>query len=201
MVVDMSHTSGVEHTHAITTVGVVGTGRLGTAVARLALEAGYPTYVTGRDTPINAMIVETTLPGAHWVTPAELWKHADAVILAIPQEALHTLEPTPGTLLIDATNAWDDAPEVNVPELFPNNPVVKTLNHTTYSELHTEAHLGRAMGVAGAEEYAVAVDKLISDMGFDPVRAPARALTPGQPFFGRRFTAEEFALALESYVH
>lgn len=201
MIVDMSHTTRPDHAPAIETVGVIGTGRLGTAVARLALEAGYPTYVSGRDTAMNAMIVETTLPGAHWTTPAELWERADAVILAIPQEALATLEPAPGTLLIDATNAWDNAPEVDVAKLFPENPVVKTLNHTTYSELHTEAHLGRAMGVAGDEEYAVAVDKLVADMGFDPVRAPARALTPGQPFFGRRFTAEEFALALESYVH
>ncbi|WP_127126998.1 NADPH-dependent F420 reductase [Georgenia sp. SYP-B2076] len=195
-----------------TTVGVLGAGRVGTAVARQALRAGYRVLVAASGDPADiALIVEVMAPGALAVTAADAVRGADVIILSIPLRKFDTLDPDAlaGRVVVDAMNYWaetdgampalhDDARSTSeiVQAFLPGARLVKTLNHIGYHELETDHSPAgtpgrRALAVAGddADARAVVLD-LIERLGFDGVDAgplaAGAALEPGTAIFNGR---------------
>jgi hypothetical protein len=191
-------------------LGIVGAGKIGTAIARAAVAGGYDVAISGSgDVERIELIVEVLAPGARAVTTDDVVRHANLIILAVP---MHRFRDLPGGLfagkiLVDAMNYWEEidgideclaaAPmgtSVAVQQHFPSARVVKGLNHLGYFRFD-QARRPRgapdrlAMAAAGDDSDAVAeVMRLIDRLGFDAVNAGSLdrgvALQPGGPVFG-----------------
>lgn len=201
----------------ITTVGILGAGKLGVTLAQLALARGYKVYIAGSGSPDKiALSTKIITPGAMAVTAEAAIERSDVVILALPLGKLSRLDHSLFTdkLVIDAMNYWPevdgtldgDATEQTtsterVQKYLADSTVVKGLNHMAYHDLRDEARqensAGRkAIAVAGDDKNAVEiVMHFVDTLGFDPLYIGplknSRILETGQPGFGANLTRTE----------
>jgi predicted dinucleotide-binding enzyme len=191
-------------------LGVVGAGKIGTAVARAAVASGYDVAISGSGAVERIeLIVDVLAPGAHAVITDDVIRHAALIVLAVPMHRFRELprDLFAGKTLVDAMNYWEDADGVDdelataprgtsavVHQRFSSSKVVKSLNHLGYFKFEQgrrprSAPDRLAMAAAGDDAAAVAeVMQLIDTLGFDAVDAGSlaagRALQPGGPVFG-----------------
>jgi len=206
----------------IRTVAVLGVGRVGTAIARTFLDAGYRVLVAASGDPEQiAPIARIVAPGARPRWADEAIAEADLVVLSIPLHRVPDLDPAPlaGKIVIDGMNYWppvdgtilmfEDAPHGSssvVQDLLTGARIVKTFNHTGYHDLEPDrrppGHPERlALAVAGDDPAAVRIVTAIIDrLGYDPVPldglAAGIALQPGGTVFGARLTRAEIEAAI-----
>ncbi len=190
-------------------LGILGAGKLGTAVARLAVNAGHPVAIADarRDTMID-LIVSTVAPGATLTDAAEVLATSDMVLLAIPYSRLSDLDldRLSRLVVIDATNPWRETDGQDPPPSpLRNHPgirLVRSLNHLAYEDLGAYAAPSGTpfrTAVAVASDDATArsqVAALVDDLGFDPVEMEggnAWLLDSTGPFFGRRLSSAEMS--------
>ena len=138
----------------IRTVGILGAGRVGTALAKLARDAGLDVTVAGSSDASG--IAKAT--------------QADVVILAIPLGKYRTLpvDALSGKFVIDAMNYWWELdgvrPEFSDPTtstsetlqaFLANSRLAKTFNHASVWELE---NLARPAGHPERRALAIACD-------------------------------------------
>lgn len=210
-----------EHVATRGTIGILGAGRVGTAIARLAIAAGYRVKIaTSKPAEDNALIIEIVTPGAEAVSATEA-AEADLVVIAVP---LHKYKSVNAEMLadktvIDAMNYWSvtdgditdfeaderTSSEVVAGHLKQSN-LVKSFNHIGYHEMEPDslpagAEDRRALAIAGDHQAAKEqVAAFIDALGFDVVDAGALAAgknyEPGTDVFNGRFSAQELSAKL-----
>ncbi|GIT81202.1 NADP oxidoreductase [Leifsonia sp. LS1] len=173
----------------MTTIGLIGSGHIGSQLARLAVARGYDVVLSNSRGPESlAGLVAELGPHARAATPAEAASAGDLVVVTVPLAAEATLPVAElaGKIVIDTNNYYPQR-DGNIPELddesttvaerlqatLPTSKVVKAFNHIGAAALTTEGQEPgtadrRALIVAGDDPEARArVAALIDEFGFD----------------------------------
>jgi predicted dinucleotide-binding enzyme len=206
----------------MTTIGFIGSGHIGSQLARLAVGQGYDVVMSNSRGPETlADLVAELGPKARAATPAEAAEAADLAVVTVPLKAIETVpvEPLAGKLVIDTNNYYPqrdgqiaelDDESTTVSELLqrrlPSSKVVKAFNHIQAAALTTEGQDSgtpgrRALAVVGDDAAARAtVAALIDSFGFDVVEVSPLSegwrIQRDTPGYVTRHTAETLRTAL-----
>jgi predicted dinucleotide-binding enzyme len=175
----------------MTTIGFIGSGHIGSTLARLAIDAGYDVVLSNSRGPDTlADLVGRLGPKARAATAAEAAAAADIAVVTIPLKAYEAVpvEPLAGKTVIDTNNYYPerdgrfpelDAETTTSSELLqrhlPTSHVVKAFNNIYFEELATQGEPAgtprrRALAIAGDDADAKkTVAGLIEEFGFDVV--------------------------------
>lgn len=204
-------------------IGIIGAGRLGTAIARQSLAAGHTVRIANSRGPESLkLMLSVLLPNAVAAEIDVVVKESDIIVLAIPLNQYTTLSPQffTGKVVIDAMNYWPPT-EGNIPEFMDVNVssseyiqrylkgayVTKTLNHVAYNELEEHSLPSsdpkrRAVAVAGDEAgVKKQVAQFIDSLGFDVVDLGSLKegykFQPDTRLFNTRLSKEEIRHAID----
>lgn len=177
------------------TIGFIGSGHIGSTLARLAVDHGYDVVVSNSRGPGTLTgLVEELGPRARAATAEEAASAGDVVVVTIPLKNYRQVPVAPldGKVVIDTNNYYPqrdgnfpelDAEETTTSELLqahlPGSFVVKAFNHIHFKDLASQGTPAgtpgrRALAIAGNSEDARRVaSALIEDFGFDVVDAGA----------------------------
>jgi predicted dinucleotide-binding enzyme len=192
------------------TVGFIGSGRIGSTVARLSVAAGYSVILSnsrGPDT-LEDLVAELG-PMARACPPDDAAEDADLVVVATPLAAVShvPVRPVVDKAVLDANNYYPqrdghipalDSGQVTSSQLLqrhlPGASVVKVFNNIYYRHL---LHLARPssdpirsyLPIAGDNGQAVAaVTRFLDSIGYGAVAygplAESWRQQPGQPVYG-----------------
>ncbi len=177
----------------MTTIGLIGSGNIGSTVARLAVAAGHDVVLSNSRGPetLRDLVAELG-PKARAATAAEAAAAGELVVVTVPLRAYREVpaEPLAGKVVIDTNNYYPERDGVfgeledgsgTTGELLqahlPQARVVKALNNIWVGHLGA---LGRPAGspdrsalpIAGDDAAAkAAVTELLDSLGFDAVDA------------------------------
>ena len=206
----------------MTTLGIIGAGKIGSQIARKAIENDYDVVIANSRGPETlAELVAELGPKARAATAYEAAEAADVAVVTIPLKsyAQVPVEPLAGKIVIDTNNYYPQRDGI-IPELedetattagllqahLPTSKVVKGFNHI-YSVHITEQSFPagdpkrRALVLAGDDAEAKAfVVKLFDEFGFDAVDAGPLSegwrIERDQPGYGPEFGKAEMTDAL-----
>jgi predicted dinucleotide-binding enzyme len=206
----------------MTTIGLIGSGNIGGAVARLAVDQGHDVVLSNSRGPGTlAELVAALGPRARAATAGEAAAAGDVVVVTVPFGRYREVpvEPLAGKIVIDTNNYyWErdgrfeeiDAGGTSESELLaahlPTSRVVRAFNTIRHTELASD---GRPAGTPGRRALPIAGDDadakqvvadLIESFGFDVVDAgklaEGRRFGRDKPAYGPRLTAEELRAAV-----
>jgi len=203
-------------------VAIIGSGNVGSQVARGALAAGIATVLANARGPASLeTLVHELGPGASAATVPDAVRGADLAVVAVPIDRYPDLpaDAFDQKIVVDTGNyfpAWNGpVPELDsgaltsserLQRLLPGATVVKTLNHLVAAAMTADALPSgtahrRALAMAGDDAQAKGTVRAFLDaIGFDVV--DAGALSEGwrfegsQPAVGSRLDADELTAAL-----
>ncbi len=201
----------------MTTIGFIGSGKIGSQVARLALRSGYSVVLSNSRGPETlADLVRELGPNARAASAAEAAAAGELVVVSIPLKNIGAVpvEPLAGKIVIDTNNYYPqrdghiaelDEERVTTAELLqrhlPSSKVVKAFNHIYAAQLTTDGQPAgspgrRALVIAGDDAAAKAtVTHLLDQFGFDTVDAGPLSeswrIQRDTPGYGPRRTASE----------
>lgn len=199
------------------TIGLIGAGKIGSQLARLAVKSGYDVVLSNSRGPETLSALAKELgPKARAATPVEAARAADIAVVTVPLKNYRRVpvEPLAGKIVIDTNNYYPNR-DGQMPELddestttsellqahLPKSKVVKAFNHIYAAELTTDGRPAgtknrRALVIAGDDpEAKTTVTRLLDEFGFDTVDAgPLKEgwrIQRDTPGYGPRRNAEE----------
>lgn len=177
----------------MTTLGIIGAGKIGSNVARAALTHGYDVVISnsrGPDT-LGDLVAELG-EGARAGSVEDAARHGDILVVAVPLKSYRSVpaDAVGNKVVIDANNYYPQR-DGQIPELddeqttssellqahLPDAKVVKAFNQIMAAQIVTDGSEPgtpnrRALAVAGDNETAKStVAALLDDLGFDVVDA------------------------------
>ncbi|KQQ08228.1 NADPH-dependent F420 reductase [Rathayibacter sp. Leaf296] len=191
------------------TLGIIGSGAIGSILARQAVAAGLDVVLSNSRGPESlAGLVAELGPRARAATPVEAAEAGDLVVVSVPMNAYQSLpvEPLVGKIVIDTLNYYTardghiaelDANELTSSELLQRHltgaRVVKAASNIVATQLAalvrpSGAADRSAMPIAGDDEAAKAeVVELLDLLGYDAVDigtlADSWRSEPGTPVY------------------
>jgi predicted short-subunit dehydrogenase-like oxidoreductase (DUF2520 family) len=164
-------------------VGVVGTGRVGSALGAALARAGHEVVAASAVSATSRARAERMLPGAEILPPDEVLAAADFVLLAVPDDALRPLVAgladigawREGQLVAHTSGAQgiavlDPAAARGVLAL-ALHPVMTFAGRLE----DVDRLLGAAFGVTAPDELRPVAEALVVEMGGEPVWVPESA--------------------------
>src|SRR3569833_4767149 len=198
----------------MTTIGLIGSGNIGSTVARLAVDAGHDVVLSNSRGPETLSdLVGQLGPRARAATSAEAAAAGHIVVVAVPLKAYREVpvEPLRGKVVIDTNNYYpqrdgqiaelDDASTTSSELLrahLPESHVVKAFNNIHFG------HLGSLKRPAGNERAARAiagddqaakqkVTEFLDSVGYDAYDVGSLSegwrYQPGAPAYGQPYVA------------
>src|SRR5580700_6991854 len=201
----------------MTIIGIIGSGHVGSNLARAAIAHGYDVVLSNSQGPDSlAALVKELGPRARAATPAQAAAAGEFAIVAIPLTTIDQVpvEPLAGKVVIATINYFPQRfghiPEIDdgtttAPGLLqahlPASRVVRAFSMINAAEMSGDGHpegdpKRRALALAGDDRAAKQlVAGLYNEFGFDAVDigdlAESWRLDPGQPAFVTRQNATE----------
>jgi 8-hydroxy-5-deazaflavin:NADPH oxidoreductase len=199
------------------TIGFVGSGHIGSQVARLAVGHGYNVVMSNSRGPETlAALVAELGRNARAATAAEAAEAGDIVVVTVPLKNYRQVPVAPlaGKIVIDTNNYYPQR-DGHIPELdsestttsellqahLPTSKVVKAFNHIYAAQITTDGKPAgtpnrRGLVIAGNDAGAKAtVTQLLDEFGFDTVDAGPLSeswrIQRDTPGYGPQRTAEE----------
>jgi len=179
----------------MTTIGFVGSGNIGSTVARLAVDAGHDVVMSNSRGPETLTDLVSSLgERARAATAREAAEQSDVVVLTVPLKALDDVPAIPltGKVVLDTCNYYperdgriaslDDESTTTsqlVQSHLPDSQVVKVFNNIYFKHLATLARPSgapdrTALAIAGDDETAKrTATALLDDLGYDVLDAGA----------------------------
>ena len=197
-------------------IGIIGTGRIGGALARHWVAAGHEVLMSSRHPEELQDLARELGPRARAGTPQEAAAFGDVILVSIPYAAMPQVgtdyaAELAGKIVLDTSNpverrdgamaleAQRKGAGVATAALLPGTRVVRAFNCIPAASLANDGNrqperIAIPIGGDDAEALAVA-QRLVRDAGFDPVvvgsLAETRRFDLGQPLASRQFTAAE----------
>lgn len=201
----------------VQTIGFIGSGNIGSQLARLAVRNGYTVVMSnsrGPETLVN--LIDELGDHARAATPQEAAEAGDVVVVSVPLKAIDAVPagPLKGKTVIDTNNYYPER-DGNIPELddestttsellqqrLPGAQVVKAFNNIYSAHLTSKAAPAgtpgrRALPITGDDDGAKhTVAALIDRFGFDVVDAGPLAegwrFQRDTPVYGPEYDADQ----------
>jgi len=206
----------------MTTIGFIGSGHIGSNVARAAITAGYDVVLSNSRGPETlADLVAELGPKARAATPAEAASAGDFVVVTVPFNVEDTVpvEPLSGKIVIDTDNYYFER-DGHIDEIesgaitvtgalqrhLPDSKVAKGFNHIQAEQIVPD---GKPAGTPGRRALATASDfpeaielvtKFFDEIGFDTVSlgplSESWRVDRDTPAYGGVFDAEQLSAKL-----
>jgi 8-hydroxy-5-deazaflavin:NADPH oxidoreductase len=206
------------------TIGFIGSGHIGSQVARLAVAHGYDVVMSNSRGPDTlASLVAALGPKARAATPEEAANAGDIVVVTVPLKNYRQVPVAPlaGKIVIDTNNYYPqrdghiaelDSESTTTSELLqahlPASKVVKAFNHIYAAQITTDGTPAgtpnrRGLVIAGNDAAAKAtVAGLLDEFGYDAVDAGPLSeswrIQRDTPGYGPRRTAQELRQDLDA---
>lgn len=195
-------------------IGIVGSGRVGSALGTTWAKAGHTVMFSSLDLEADKKLAASVGHGARAGTPREAAAFGDVLLISVPYHALPAVGKDLGALLkgkvvIDTCNPFVERDgEIGVKarekgaglmsaELLPGARIVRAFNAIGAARMGAAWQEPGKVGmpIAGDDAQAIAkVSRLIRDIGFEPVLvgglAKGRYLMPGTPLAGEHSPEE-----------
>ena len=202
-------------------IGIIGTGRIGGALARHWAKAGHQLMISSRHPEQLRPLAEGLGPQVRVGTPVEAAAFGEVLLISVPYGALPQVgrdyaTQMRGKVVLETGNPFPNrdgemaeaarakGTGVASAEYLPGVRLVRAFTCVPHTAVLADAHRsGERIGVPLAADDAEALklaEQLVRDAGFDPVvvggLARARDFDVGTPVFGRAMTARELRHAL-----
>ncbi len=204
-------------------IGIIGTGRIGGALARHWTRAGHEVLISSRHPDELRPLAKELGPRARVGTPQEAAAFGEVVLVSVPYSAIPQIgkdnaAALKGKIVLDTSNpvesrdgavampAQKKGAGVATAEYLPGTRVVRAFNCIPAASLANQANRQPqrlAIPIGGDDAPAIAVaERLVRDAGFDPVvvgsLARTRAFDLGQPLAKGDLTAAELRKLMAS---
>jgi len=197
-------------------IGIIGTGRIGGALARHWVNAGHEVFISSRHPEELEPLAKELGSRAHVGTPREAAAFGSVVLVSVPYGAMPQIgndyaTELAGKVIIDTSNPnerrdgsqaleWQQqGAGLATAELLKNRRVVRAFNCIPAASLANQANRQPAriaIPIGGDDAAAIAIgERLVRDAGFDPVMvgslAESRRFDLGQPLAAGNLSAAE----------
>jgi 8-hydroxy-5-deazaflavin:NADPH oxidoreductase len=197
-------------------IGVIGTGKIGSALATHWAKAGHELLLSSRHPEELQKLAKSLGPKVRVGTPQEAARFGDVILLSVPYNATPQIgrdlgADLKGKVLLDTGNPYpfrdgamaEDARKrgtgVTSPEFLPGVRLVRAFNAINHRNLVNDAHRsGERIAIPLASDDREALEiaqRLVRDAGFDPVvvggLSRAKDFDVGSKVYTRNLTAAE----------
>jgi 8-hydroxy-5-deazaflavin:NADPH oxidoreductase len=210
----------------MSTIGFIGSGHIGSSVARAAIAHGYDVVMSNSRGPETlANLVADLGPKARAATGADAAAAGDFVVVTIPLKAAQDIpvEPLVGKIVIDTDNYYFERdghiPEIDDHELTVSGylqrhlvgaKVAKGFNHIQSTQILSDALPAGTPGrraLATASDFPEAIElvtRFFDEIGFDTVNmgplSESWRVDRDMPAYGGKFDAEQLRAKLAEAV-
>ncbi|GAA2632538.1 hypothetical protein GCM10009863_55710 [Streptomyces axinellae] len=159
-------------------MSVIGGGRVGTALGATLAGAGHRVVCATGSSPASRRLIDERLPGTQVSTPLEAARAADLVLIAVPDDSLHTvvegLKPLPwhGKLVVHTSGRYGVQDLAPLAEAGAATAAIHPVMTFTGQRDDLDRIAGTPFGLTAPSALTATIRALIADFGGTPFSLP-----------------------------